>query len=159
MFFSIVRYGSPGQGWVVSGKDKKKAKIKVNLQDPVTGESPYISGVIVHPALNVKMIKIEATKILENGNSVDLSSKFDLGFTGEISFQQAFRLSDILIKFTKLVDKDADIEVKVGIKGCFTEHSKCFLLCSYLLHTLSAALLEYRWLKMVQKIFKMFTVQ
>ena len=128
----MVRYGTVRPGWVVSPAENPK--VEVNLDDPVTGESPFVTKIIVDPHVNVEKVKIVADKVLDNGNKIEFSDKITLDITGEIKFQRPIRLSQLKVSFSKVFDETKDIEVKVGIVACFVDHSKYVVL---MLHAFS----------------------
>ena len=137
----MVRYGTVRPGWIVNPVDNPK--IKVNLDDPVTGESPYVTKIIVEPHVNVKKVKIVADKVLDNGNKIEFIDKFTLDVTGEISFQQPVRLSQVKVSFISVFNETTDIEVKLGIVACFVEHSKFVVFILFGITTIYINLVRY----------------
>ncbi len=113
---SAVRYGVEGPGWTVS--PDQEPELNINLSD-LTGQASYVKKIVLAPHTNIRSVQCIMAKKLDNGNQIQIEDTVQLDESGEIDFSQAVQLLSITIRVKVVLDPTVNIEVKVGIYGCF----------------------------------------
>ncbi len=120
-----VRHGVQGPGWVVSPFliSDRDPQVVLDLSN-AAGESSYVKKLVLQPHTNVDTVQLIMTKVLDNGNEIQIQDTVQLDESGEINFQQALRVISLTIRITAVTDPGVEIEVKVAVYGCFVEQSE-----------------------------------